>query len=241
MRTPTLSIPFVAAGLLSGIMANLTLAGIIYELVDVPPEGVIVGQAFPYSTTQPFPVDGTPTVVWGRLTNTGSDVFEAIGPSYVGAGQRSLGSNVLIWFETHNTWWSPEWDPGNDPNDPFFFSEDGYPAFRLNAGESLILPAVNVWGMTGISESVGWPYVFRGTFTPASIGNVSVLYDLSISFWEGLDSDPTDGMNPPELTTLSAGDVTVTVVPEPSVIYLVATGLLGLLAFRSWLRFSVSH
>lgn len=237
MKTPTPSILLVVAGLLSGITPNLTQAGVIYELVDVPPEGVTVGQAFPFSTTQPFPVEGTATVVWGRLTNMGSDVFEAIGPSHVGGGQRSVGSNVLIWLETHNTWWSPEWDPDSDPDDPYFFTEDGFPAFRLHTGESLVLPAVNIWGMTGTSEFVGWPYAYRGTFTPASIGNVSVLYDVSISFWEGLDSDPTDGTNPPEMTTLSAGDVTMTVVPEPSVIYLFAAGLL---AFRRSLRFPVS-
>lgn len=235
MRTSTLSILFAVAGLFCGITPNLTRAGVIYELVDVPPEGVTVGQAFPYSTTHPFPVDGTPTVVWGRLTNTGSDVFEAIGPSDVGGGQHSVGTGVLIWFETHNTWWSPEWNPDNNPDDPYFFTDDGFPAFRLYPGESLALPAVNIWGLTGTSESVGWPNAYSGTFAPAPIGNVSVLYELSISFWEGLDSDPADGTNPPEMTTLSAGDLTMTVVPEPSVICLVAAGLL---AFRRSLRFT---
>lgn len=202
MRTPKLVSAFVAVSSLG--VANAS-ADVVLELIgsgDFTVEPATVA-----SPTDVFPFQGEPLIVWAEMTNTGVQRLEATGPG--GGGGPGHGAFLWCEFPRHL------WDPAADPDDPIVETPLGYPGVRLEPGESFPVAIMEVWGID-----------FTGTHPlySASVGSVTTIYDVTLSFWDGFDRDPNDPFDSPDLFIPLDRPFTVTVVPDPPAGLVVAIG-----------------
>lgn len=199
MRTPKLVIALVAVSSLG--VANAS-AEIVLELLG--PTELTVEPAIPYGPNTPLPADGESLVVWAQMTNTGTEVFEALGPAGIGAWGEGTTSLFLQ---------SPVelWDPMADPDDPLIATSDGLRGILLEPGESFAIAVAEVWGLQ-----------FGGAtaFSAAEVGSFMTVHDLTLSMWGGFDSDPNT--DPLDVFLTLDSSFTVTVVPEPQVLVMLA-------------------
>ncbi|UCC32537.1 MAG: PEP-CTERM sorting domain-containing protein [Phycisphaerales bacterium] len=187
-------------------------ADVILELRG--PSELSVEPAIPYTPGTPFPAEGESAVVWGTMTNTGNEVFEALGP--IGRSVRYQGAALVL--EAPFTFW----DPGTYPGEPFILTSSGYVGVSLAPGESLSLPVIEVWGVEILDESP--------PFAPAQIGSVMTICDIELSMLSGFESDPFT--QDPDTFLVLDTVLTVTVIPEPATLVLFTLAVLGMLRRR---------
>ncbi len=187
-------------------------AGVILELRG--PSELTVEPAIPFSPGWALPAQGESAVIGATMTNTGSEVFEALGPTgrHLGHHGAALVLDVPFSF----------WNPSTYPGDPFIVTPSGYLGVSLYPGESLSLPLIEVWGIEILDESP--------PFAPAQIGSVMTISNIELSMLSGFDSDPFT--QDPDTFLVLDTVLTVTVVPEPATLVLFGPAALGMLRRR---------
>jgi len=187
-------------------------AGVILELRG--PSELTVEPAIPFSPGWALPAQGESAAIGATMTNRGSEVFEALGPT--GMSVTHPGARLFLHFPIDFS------DPSTYPGDPFIVTPSGYLGVSLGPGESLSLPLIEVWGIEILDESP--------PLAPARIGSVMTISNIKLSMLSGFDSDPFT-QDPDSFLVLDTV-LTVTVVPEPATLMLLAPAALGMLRHR---------
>lgn len=191
------------------LLAGLLLIGtaeahgtVTFELVS-PPE-LTVEQGSAYSPTEIFPLQGEPLLVLGRLRNDGTEQVALTGPG----GVTAPALNGNLW----RTFPGDLWDPDADPDDALITNPFGVRALVLEPGESFEHPFLRVWGVDVTSDD---------PLHSAPIGTQMILHDVFMGFWDGLDRNPNDALDSPDVFPILYEGPSITVVPEsPSVAFM---------------------
>jgi hypothetical protein len=193
-----------AALMLSPMLFSPALADVTLELIGSGE--FTVGQAYPPSQTMPYPIGGESCLVWGRLTNVGTDVFEGIVLGSVGGSDGARLLSMLRGWEL--------WDPSADPDDPLVRELHGYLGIVLDPGETFDIPIWEVWGVV-----VGG----NPMYAPAPIGAKTQFRYFALKLLAGFDHEDPGAEAPDTFPVLDRG-FTVTVTPEPATFCLLAVG-----------------
>jgi len=180
---------------------------VAFELVS--PTDLTVPQGQANSPEEIFPLQGDTLLVWGHLRNDGNEQVILTGPGnsegFAPVASIRGETDVIahLWSEFPRRFWDAE----QSPDDPLVTNPHGVSALVLDPGEAIELPIKEVWG---VDFPFGDDPLYR-----APIGSHRTWSEFSLTFWDGLDRNPNDPFDAPDVFIPLDQSYTVTVVPEP--------------------------